>query len=110
MGASGRAASCTRITSASPGTAANPARTDAERVVPPGTTASTPGSRRPAESGGTTSTTPSLTERAASSAQSSTRLSPSRSYCLARPKRDPLPAATTIVQTGTAAESRRATP
>jgi hypothetical protein len=40
--ASGRAASCTTITSASAGTAARPQRTDSARVAPPVTTASAP--------------------------------------------------------------------
>ena len=50
----GRAASCTRITSASSGTAASPARTDAERVAPPATTTVASGSGSPTRSAGTT--------------------------------------------------------
>ena len=40
--ASGRAASCTMITSAVSGTSANPWRTDCARVAPPSTTTSAP--------------------------------------------------------------------
>src|SRR3954451_2848294 len=97
--ASGRAASWTTTTSASWGTAAKPARTEATRVSPPATMASTPCSDSPARSGGTTSTTPSATARARSSAQSRTRRSPRCSYCLSVPNRTPAPAATTTAQT-----------
>src|SRR4051794_38953061 len=101
--ARGRAPSCTRttVTVPSSGIAARPARTDAERVAPPTTTRSAPGSGSSRKDSPTTSTTPALTVRAAASAWSSTRPSPSRRYCLGTspPKRDPDPPATTMVQT-----------
>jgi CRP-like cAMP-binding protein len=76
------------------GTEANPARTDADRVMPPATA---PGSTF---SGGITVTTPPLeANRATSTDQSTTRRSPSISNCFGPPKRWPEPAATTIVQT-----------
>ena len=81
--AEGRAASWTTITSAVGGTAANPARTDADRVAPPVTVSSAiASSGAPAA---TTATTPSAHSAAVASDQSMTRRSPSRSYCLAPP-------------------------
>ena len=46
-GSSGRAASCTRITAASSGTSAIPARTEADRVSPPVHARASPSTRRP---------------------------------------------------------------
>ncbi|MDQ4069044.1 MAG: NTP transferase domain-containing protein, partial [Actinomycetota bacterium] len=73
----------------------------ADAVVIGGATRSTRGSASPARPGGTASTIPSATDDAASTAQSTTRRSPSCSYCLRPPKRLPAPAATTTAQTFT---------
>ena len=82
--ARGRAASWTTITSAPSGTAASPARTEAERVAPPATVWSATASTGAASA--TTATTPSVAAAAVASDQSITRRSPRRSYCL-RPAR-----------------------
>ena len=91
------------MTSALPGTAAKPARTELDRVVPPPTIVSAPDAGPPAWSGGTTTTTPSsapaAVARAAASDQSRTGRPASSSYCLGRPNRLPDPAATTITHT-----------
>src|SRR5581483_1783741 len=118
--ASGRAASWTTMTAASPGTAASPARTDSDRVAPPATTAADPcgvpatrpgppfvpigngpSRRRSTWAAGTTATTPSQAADAAPSAQARSGRPPRSRNCFGTPppKRLPDPPATTIAQT-----------
>src|SRR6476661_250913 len=108
--ANGRAASCTRIRSASSGTAASPAATDAARVLPPVTAAATlPATRSSASSvagssqpSGTTSTIPSSAGWSSSilTEWASITSSPTPTNALGRssPNRRPSPAPTTIAQ------------
>src|SRR5262249_53308900 len=93
--ASGRAASCTTTIEAEPAIASSPARTDAERVDPPGTAAAT-GRPSHATPAGSTRTTSSHARAAASTARSTRRLPATVSNCFGTPYRLPAPAATTM--------------
>ena len=106
--ASGRAPSCTTITSASSGTRARPARTEPDRVPAPADhgvgsrlvvvlVAGRDHQHDPAASRCPEPRPVGHTLRAASSDQSSTRRPASGSYCLAAPNRRPEPAATTTI-------------
>src|SRR5262249_58619928 len=75
--------------------ASSPARTDAERVDPPGTAAAT-GQPSHATPAGSTRTTSSHARAAASTARSTRRLPATVSNCFGTPYRHPAPAATTM--------------